>query len=81
MIKALASLLLSFLTLITFALVLPLFVLPPIAAWLGWSFYRQGARNGACVSLPGKLTHLLPLLAAIASFAWGMWMMATQYNA
>lgn len=59
----------------------PLFVLPPIAAWLGWSFYRRGVRSGACDSMPGKLAHLLPLLAAMASFAWGMWMMATQYSA
>ena len=80
MTKAIASLFLSFLAINLVWLGLTLFVLPPIAAWLGWSFYQQSARNNAFTHPIGRLVHLLPLLAAIASFVWGMWILNTGYN-
>ena len=81
MTQAFVSLFLSALTVMLVWLILPVFVLPPIAAWLGWRVFRQSKCQHGGTFLICKLAHLVPLTAAVAVFAWGMWLIQTGYRA
>lgn len=78
--KPVVSVLLSFIAASSAWLILPVLIFPPIAAVLGWSFYKEGFQHGLCESSLGKLLHLLPLLIAVSSFIWGMYLLNTEYK-
>lgn len=78
--KVAISILLSFLATKAAWMILPVLICPPVAALLGWSFYKEGIQNGLCESSIRKLVYLAPLVVAICSFIWGMYLLNTEYN-
>lgn len=77
---AVASILLSVLSLYTFWLVLPMFVLPPIAFCLGLLSHRA---NRAKNRMPTKLAvafSMFPMLLSVAAFWFEIYLMATEYR-
>ena len=81
MIKAIVSLCLSFISVFLVWLILPVFVLPPIAALLGGMFFWQSNCRRGYTFLLCKLVHLVPLAVAVSVFIWGMWLIETGYRA
>lgn len=79
--KAAISLALSALTVLTLWLVLPLFLLPPIAAYLGWKSYRGSVRRDPVLGALRRMRALVPLVVAVLVFGWGFWLLTTQYRA
>ena len=78
--KAVFSILLSALTYWTIWLGITLFVLPPIAAYFGWQFYREVLALIPKPTTVKLVFALVPLLVAIGIFVWGFWLINFEYN-
>jgi hypothetical protein len=74
------SLLLSMLGLFTIFLVIPIFILQPIATILGFKSYREFVRRNPNAAFVSRAIAALPLIIAIAVFVFGFWLLSTQYN-
>lgn len=79
--KAAISIGLSVLTVLTLWIGVTLLIFPPIAAYLGWRNYKDYLQKVPAASRADRALALLPLLAAVAVFVGGFWMLNTQYNA
>lgn len=62
------SIVLSVVTLLSFWLILPIYVLPPLAFVLGYLSYRRRSTRGRLISARSKLGAILPMLIAVLSF-------------
>lgn len=77
---ALISLFLTVLSVFTFWLVVPLFILPPLAAYVGYRYYRQQSQHHRPVSGFRRLLCLMPMLLAIVAFLLELYIFNTEYR-
>lgn len=75
-----ASLLLSLLGVLTAWMGITVFIFPPLAAYLGWRHFRRFVTLHPNAPDGARLLALLPALVALAVFAWGFWLISTQYK-
>ena len=74
---AVLSLALTVLSFFTFWLVIPMFVLPPLAFYCGYKAYKKNApQRGA-----RRLVAMGPMLLAVAAFVLELTVMNTGYRA
>jgi hypothetical protein len=78
---ALLSLVFTLLSVFTFWLVIPLFILPPLGAYCGYRFYRMQTQLHRPIGLFRKLLYMAPLLLAIAAFPLELYVLNTEYRA
>lgn len=78
---AFLSLFLTGLSLLTFWLVIPMFVLPPLAYYVGYKAYKghDGARRPT--SLLRRALSAMPMVLAVAAFVFELVVMNTGYQA
>jgi len=78
---AFLSIFLTGLSLLTFWLVIPMFLLPPLAFYVGYKAYKghDGARQSA--SRIRRALSALPMVLAIAAFVFELVVMNTGYQA
>ncbi|MDR0215378.1 MAG: hypothetical protein LBJ15_15405 [Comamonas sp.] len=78
----LTSILLSLLSLPLLWLVLPIFVMPPLAFYLGWvGFKRAVLQAPESVGTFTAMLYALPMALAIAVLVAELWIMNTGYKA
>ena len=78
----LASVLLSLLSLPLLWLVLPIFVMPPLAFYLGWvGFKRAVLQAPEPVSTVMQVLYALPMVLAVTVLVLELWTMNTGYKA
>lgn len=77
----LESLALTALTVLTAWLLIPVFVLPPLAFYYGYQGYRRRHDGRARTSIGAKLLSSIPMLLAAAVFCLGIFLITTQYRA
>jgi hypothetical protein len=65
---AAVSLLLSFISYLTFWAALPVLIFPPLAFYFGLRHYRNACRSGVAASRPLKFLHALPMIISVACF-------------
>lgn len=75
------SIILTLVSLFTFWLVVPMFVLPPLGFFLGWKAYRAGKAGNPRRKGLARFISLLPMLAAVAAFVLEFYVMTTMYRA
>lgn len=75
------SLMLTVLSFFTFWLVIPMFVLLPLAVFFACKAYRVRHRRNAGASRLQKLQWSVPILIPIAAFVLQMVILNTGYNA
>lgn len=78
---AITSILLSLITLFTFWLVLPLFLLPPVAFILGLISHRANRSKNPTPTKLGLALSVFPMFLAVVAFWFGMYIMNTEYRA
>ncbi len=62
-------------------LLLPLLVLPPVAAYLGWLHYKDERAAGKHRNRTRRLISMVPMAVAAASLTLGFYILNTQYRA
>ena len=78
----LASVLLSLLSLPLLWLVLPIFVMPPLAFLLGWMGFKRAVLQAAePVSAIMVVLYALPMMLAVVVLVAELWIMNTGYKA
>lgn len=74
------SLLLTVISLFTFWLVVPLFVLPPLAFCCGYKAYVAWRGQAIQPVVTEKLLWMAPMLLAVAAFVFELYVMNTEYR-
>ena len=77
----LKSLALTALTVLTAWLLIPVFVLPPLAFYYGYQGYRRRHDGRTRTSVGAKILSSIPMLLAAAVFCFGIYLITTQYRA
>ncbi|WP_394781615.1 hypothetical protein [Undibacterium sp.] len=75
------SVILSVISLFTFWLVIPMFVLPPLAFFLGYKAHKAKQARIFQTSRAKKFLSLLPMVFAIAAFFLELYAINTGYRA
>ncbi|MQA20215.1 hypothetical protein [Rugamonas rivuli] len=78
---AVLSLVLTALSVLTFWLVVPLFVLPPLAFFLGYKAYKARRAKLVPAGRFGQLLSVLPMALAVAAFCLELYVMNVGYRA
>lgn len=77
----LKSLALTALTVLTAWLLIPVFILPPLAFYYGYQGYRRRRDGRTHASVGAKILWSIPMLLAAAVFCFGIFLITTQYQA
>ena len=75
------SLLLTVISLFTFWLVVPLFLLPPLAFFCGYKAYATRRRQAPRPGLLANILWLMPMALAVVAFVFELYIMNTEYRA
>lgn len=74
------SLFLSILTFFTRWLMIPVFIFPPLAFYVGYKAYQARRRRPGPYSRLGLLAAMIPMAVAIAVFVLALSIINTGYN-
>jgi hypothetical protein len=77
---ALLSLILTLLSALTFWLAIPIFILPPLAAYAGYRAYRAQLQRQPRMSRSRKLLWMLPMLLAIVAMPLELYVLNAGYR-
>lgn len=77
---ALLSLVLTLLSALTFWLAIPIFILPPLAAYAGYRAYRTRRQRHPRMSRVQKFVWMLPMLLAIVALPLELYVLNTGYR-
>lgn len=78
---ALLSLFLTLLSVLTLWLAITVFILPPLAAYVGYRAYRAQRQRHPSMTRTQKLVWLLPMLLAIVAMPVELYVINTGYRA
>lgn len=78
---ALLSLALTLLSALTFWLVIPIFILPPLGAYAGYRAYRTRRQQQPRMRRTQKLVWMLPMLLAIVAMPLELYVINVGYRA
>ena len=77
---ALLSLVLTLLSVLTFWLAIPIFILPPLGAYTGYRAYRTRRQQQPRMSRTRKLVWMLPMLLAIVAMPLELYVLNAGYR-
>ncbi len=78
---AVISVFISLLSIATLWLIIPIFILPPLAFFIGLKAHRRFKADNPTPSSLAEFLSLAPMFFAIAAFVFDFYILATGYKA
>ncbi len=74
------SIALSLLSVLTIWLVIPIFILPPLAFYFGLKAHRRFQANNPTPTSLAEFLSLAPIFLSVAAFLFGVYLITTGYR-